>query len=56
MIIMNLTKGLKMKIKHNTKGYYLQDEKGRIHARHIPTEKMATMFFKEIAESIAGLN
>jgi len=44
-----------MKIKHNSKGYYIQDANGRIHARNIPTEKMADTFFKDITEAIAGL-
>lgn len=44
-----------MKIKQNKKGYYLQDQNGHIHAKHIPTEKMALSFFNEITEAIEGL-
>ena len=44
-----------MSIKKNSKGYFIQDESGAIHAKHIPTEKLANEFFKGIKEAAEGL-
>ena len=41
-----------MTIRKNKKGYFIQDSKGRIHARHIETEKLAMEFCTEISEAM----
>jgi len=44
-----------MSIKQNKKGYYIQDNKGTIHARHIPDIKTAKELFKQIKWAREGL-